>query len=202
MKEYLNGFGIFEGLGLKNIHHNYNWIVGSLPPGLNIANKQNISNFDFTVELKFELRRIWKNFPNRRIELTKYIIQTWGGIRGNKHDTLVKYSKLNSYNTEFPLDGVASYSKVLGIIDPEKFAIYDARVAVALNAIQLLNNSKSGNFFPYLSGRNNITGNSIKKRGFSQEEIFKWGSSLFDGWERVQRMKHCKISEYLKMFCN
>ena len=39
---------------------------------------------------------------------------------------------------ETPLSGIASFSKVLAIKDPLKYAIYDARVAVSINAIQMI----------------------------------------------------------------
>jgi hypothetical protein len=40
------------------------------------------------------------------------------------------------------------------IRDPEQFAIYDARVAVALNALQVINNVLEPHLFPVLPGQN------------------------------------------------
>jgi len=71
-----------------------------------------------------------------------------------------------------PIKGIASYSKILAAAFPDDYAIYDARVAVSLNAIQLLNPCEDRIAFHYLAGRNNIVGHAGKKIGFSQEEKF------------------------------
>ena len=71
-----------------------------------------------------------------------------------------------------PLKGIASYSKILAAAFPEDYAIYDARVAASLNAIQLLNPSDGRIAFHYLAGRNNIVGNKNKKIGFTEDKRF------------------------------
>lgn len=198
--DYWSGKGPFKGLGANSIKENYSWMAASLPKGirLNVAARE--SNYQINVGLKFELSRLWRNSPARRLELVNYIVSTWGGIRRNSQDTLKRYSLLQPPVASLPLKGVASYSKVLGIIDPDEYAIYDARVAVALNAAQLLAGVSKGYFFPYLPGRNNIVGNSVTKRGFSQDSRFKWGSALFDGWTVVEKDKaYLRYLEALKV---
>lgn len=185
--DYWSGKGLFKGLGAKSIKENYSWMAKSLPKGIRLTDAATKSNYQINVELKFELSRLWRNSPARRLELVNYIVSTWGGIRGNSQDTLKRYSLLQRRAESLPLKGVASYSKVLGMIDPDEYAIYDARVAVALNAVQLLARVPRGCFFPYLPGRNNIVGNSVTKRGFSQDSRFKWGSSLFNGWTLIEK---------------
>jgi len=37
-----------------------------------------------------------------------------------------------------PFSGIASYSKIFSIKDPDRYAIFDARVSASLNAIQLI----------------------------------------------------------------
>jgi hypothetical protein len=184
--DYWSGKGPFRGLGANSVKENYSWVVKSksCPRGIRLTESE--SNYQINVELKFELSRLWRDEPARRLELVRYIVSTWGGIKRNSQDTLTQYSRLQPSVTPLPLKGVASYSKVLGIIDPDEYAIYDARVAVALNAVQLLAGVSKGYFFPYLPGRNNIVGNSNTKRGFSQDSRFKWGSALFDGWTLVE----------------
>ena len=50
--------------------------------------------------------------------------------------------------------GIASLSKVLCIVNPDLYAIYDARVAAALNAVQLKAQLDCGMAFRYVTGRN------------------------------------------------
>lgn len=125
-------------------------------------------------------------------KIVRWIISDWGGIRGNKESTLEKYYiRSLQKDPETPLSGIASFSKVLSIIDPLKYAIYDARVAVSLNAIQLVFSELSGEAFPYLPGRNNITGNWSPRapRGFSKSDAasIKTLSSPPYNWEKIQR---------------
>lgn len=198
--DYWSGKGSFKGLGASSIKENYSWMAKSLPKGIRLNVDATKSNYQINVELKFELSRLWRESPARRLELVRYIVSTWGGIRGNSEDTLKRYSLLHPPVASLPLKGVASYSKVLGMIDPDEYAIYDARVAVALNAVQLLARISKGYFFPYLPGRNNIVGNSVTKRGFSQDSRFKWGSALFDGWTVVENDKaYLRYLETLKV---
>ena len=64
---------------------------------------------------------------------------------------------------------------------PEEFAIYDARVAISLNAIQLLSKSKTGVVFTYLTGRNNAL--TI----FRNSEPTKTKNLIKNGWQEIQK---------------
>jgi hypothetical protein len=50
--------------------------------------------------------------------------------------------------------GIASWSKLLAIRAPEKFAIFDARVSVALKALQIVQDHERPIFFPTLPSKN------------------------------------------------
>ena len=78
----------------------------------------------------------------------------------------------NREDPSTPLSGISSFSKILAIKGPDKYAIYDARVAVSLNAIQIIYQISSGVAFPYVLGRNRITGDATSKppRGFVYRE--------------------------------
>ena len=56
------------------------------------------------------------------------------------------------------ISGIASWSKLLAIRDPERFAIFDARVAVALNALQIVQDHERPIFFPTLPSKNTQIG--------------------------------------------
>ncbi|WP_158978025.1 hypothetical protein [Cellulophaga sp. L1A9] len=86
-------------------------------------------------------------------KLCLWIIKDWGGILGAKDtDTLTVID--NFLNSESPsFKRIASTSKVGAFMFPEKYIIYDSRVAYALNWIILSENTGS-HFFPIPNGRN------------------------------------------------
>ena len=72
-------------------------------------------------------------------------------------------------------------------MDPERFAIYDSRVAAALNALQVIRNVENGMVFNVPQGRNKIVGDLAKKRGFSQDERFKKQTLVAErGWLQIR----------------
>ena len=104
--------------------------------------------------LKAHVAEQWRGAdePTKRI-LAKAIIQGWGKLT-NDADTLETYVMLaDGDNRRIPLDGISSYSKLLAFTRPEQYAIYDSRVAVTLNALQLLHPHNVPVFFQYPAGR-------------------------------------------------
>ena len=117
-----------------------------------------------------------------RLDLARRIVADWGGIRSNKQSTLEKYiRRIEEDDYRWPLKGVASYSKILSVVDPSRYAIYDARVAVSLIAVQSLFGTGPGLAFRYLPGRNKTTGDHLG-RGFVHAQRFKRRSLLAEGW--------------------
>ena len=94
---------------------------------------------------------------------------------------------IKSENPSTPLKGIASYSKIYSIIDMDKYAVYDARVAAALNAIQWNYGVKDGMAFNYINVRNNIIGNATKKIGFVYQEPFKVKNLVAKGWRKIRK---------------
>ncbi len=172
LTKYFQGTEPFNGLGLEEVRSSYKWKL----PKTSFNGEQVVTsgtNFEENVRLKLFLNKIWNEEEWSRRKIVGWIISDWGGIRSNKQSTLEKYYKHSlQENPETPLTGIASFSKVLAIKDPLKYAIYDARVAVGLNAIQMILAVTSGEIFPYLSGRNKITGDWSAKppRGFSKSK--------------------------------
>jgi hypothetical protein len=93
--------------------------------------------------------------PELAAELQVWYVKEWGGVKSNKIETLFEYIQL-APNILIGRGerGIASWSKMLSIRDPENYAIYDARVAMSLNTISLIKATKSDVFFPQLSSRN------------------------------------------------
>jgi hypothetical protein len=72
-----------------------------------------------------------------RIALAKEYIEEWGGIRSNGDGKIEGYAlQPSSKLIGLGLSGISSWSKLLSIRNPRKYAIYDARVAFSLNAFQ------------------------------------------------------------------
>jgi hypothetical protein len=114
------------------------------------------------IELRYHLKTCWANADApERTRLATWIIKYWGGIGANNQETIDAYVAMaDTRDPTTPFRGVSSYSKVLSMRDPDKFAIYDARVAASLNAIQLILRLQGGSSvhflaFPTPKSRNN-----------------------------------------------
>lgn len=193
-EHYWQGVGLFSDFGLDSLPKRFRWP------------KNDSESYVKTVNLKHRLQAQWAHGSRtERVQIADEVIREWGGIKGNKRSTIEQYADLDIHSGDFPYKGVASYSKVLGIVDPLKFAILDARVVVSLNAIQLISGNQRGVFFPYLSGRNKVTGDNTNKRGFSQIDAFQKNSQLFEHWSKPGRDNVYKLyldilrSEALKL---
>jgi hypothetical protein len=186
--EYFMGNGEFSCFGIRHLNTTYDWKL-PLTTAEYVDLPVNLSNYDANVRLKFALHSIWTNEPKKRTLVTKWVISDWGGIRGNSDEKLAYYSREAQKKTpNTPLSGIASFSKVLAISDPNKFAILDARIVVSLTAIQVISDVDDGVLFPYLPGRNLVTGHTARKLGFSQTPEFSHNRLL----ERFR--KWCAIS--------
>ncbi len=99
-----------------------------------------------------ELRKLLKEplrsqDTEKRNAAIKWIVYDWGNIpprEDQDEDRLFEMCKeLNNFENEdvksfikrYKIDRIASWSKVLAFADSSKYAIFDARVAMALNAI-------------------------------------------------------------------
>ena len=89
----------------------------------------------------------------------EYYISDWGGIKGNKPATLNEYSKKTANELILKkTDGISSWSKALVLSDPNKYAIYDARVAISINCLQLINKKNFKKvLFPLLIGKSRMS---------------------------------------------
>ncbi|WMX13038.1 hypothetical protein [Aureispira sp. CCB-E] len=86
-------------------------------------------------------------------EICLWIIKEWGGIRGAKDSDTLQLLEIYKNNSTPSFHRIASSSKVGSFMFPEKYIIYDSRVAYALNWI-LLSENASNKFFPIPEGRN------------------------------------------------
>lgn len=104
-------------------------------------------------KVNLKLHEYYKNDKKRFDKLCLWIIKDWGGILTAKDaDTI---ALINDFlKSEKPrYKRIASASKVGAYMYPEKYIIYDSRVAYALNWI-ILSENAGDIFFPIPSGRN------------------------------------------------
>lgn len=97
---------------------------------------------------------IWQKNNNPLFEnLCLWIIKDWGGIKSSNNEETFKCVKdfLSCPSPSF--NRISSTSKVGSFLYPEKFAIYDARVAYSLNWI-ILRQYAGMFYFPIPDGRN------------------------------------------------
>ena len=134
----------------------YHWAIKDkyLPKGIELSNDSRIQR---NLSLKEQLHSKWSESDNKtKEELIEYYIVKWGGIRGNKKETLDIYKKSPSHELiKRGVNGVSSWSKALVLHDCNKYAIFDARVSISLNYLQVINNTKDKILFPILLSQNN-----------------------------------------------
>lgn len=179
---------------MPQLEQSYSWKIPVSFQEYNVSG----DSFQANKDLRYQLHTSWKAAPYEgRLDLARRIVADWGGVRSNKQSTLKEYvRKAEAGENDWPLKGVASYSKILSVIDPSRFAIYDARVAVALIAAQHIFGDGPGLAFRYVPGRNKTTGDHLG-RGFVHEPPFKQDSLLADGWCHLEQRDN--YSTYLAL---
>jgi hypothetical protein len=124
------------------------------------------------IRLRRFLHKMWLDKPSLHLQIAKWYVSVWGGIRSNQERTIKRYVRLRELDlaaSQSP--GIASWSKILALRNPDKYPIYDARVSAALSALQFANGVKNPILFPRASGRNTVI-----------ESFQKWQSTL--SWHR------------------
>ena len=163
LRKFFNGIKPFEGRGLEAAKRDYSWDL----PRMSFDSTPlhtNKTSFEANVKLKTRLNEVWNANPNLRREIVEWVVAIWDGIKGNQPQTLDFYcSRASREDPSTPFSRISSFSKILAIKDPDKYAIYDARVVINLNAIQMIYQVSSGMAFPYVSGRNRITSDAASK---------------------------------------
>jgi hypothetical protein len=110
------------------------------------------------VALKLQLSDLYAAADDQtKQEITEYYIAKWGGIRRNTQDNIRTYA-LDTPATLIAKGsrGIASWSKALCLRSPNGYAIYDARVALSLNCVQIAGPVNLPTKFPILPGQNKL----------------------------------------------
>lgn len=103
-----------------------------------------------TAKLRETMRADYCNNKNgakeKRIEWTKEVL-CWGKIRGNSPETIEKYAEQSCSCLRNNPRGISSWSKILAFRNPDRYFIYDFRVAVVLNYILVNQLNKIDKYF-------------------------------------------------------
>ena len=109
------------------------------------------------IRLRRTLNKIWDIETERRLDIANWYVRVWGGIRTNKSGTIDRYVQLSEDAlASSGWHGIATWSKILALRNPNKFPIYDARVSAALLALQLANGATNLVIFPQVPSRNSV----------------------------------------------
>lgn len=162
----------------------YNWRIGfrakSRLESFNWSSES--SGLEEAIRLKHHLTDLWKEGDDSaRAKLARWIVSDWGGVRGNRANTLETHlERVLNESGDRPLQGVASYSKILSVLDCTSYAIYDARVAACLNAVQLHLKPALPLFFHYVPSQNKRI--QLFEKTFPKKELVK-----NRGWEEIDK---------------
>jgi hypothetical protein len=117
--------------------------------------KKFTNDYQNSIDLREFIHKSIVSSSDKASDLQIWYVRDWGGVKSNRQATLGGYIQASSENLINRSDkGIASWSKMLSVRDPSKYAIYDARVALSLNTISLIHASGSNLFFPQLASRN------------------------------------------------
>ena len=170
---YLAGSGQFSGLGVENLHNNYQWAFPDWPEFFALQ-PPNADDFAKNIWLKENSAKLWQ--MSDKYQCAKWIVEAWGGVRSNKPEKIEYYvDTFQSGEAITHQEGVASYSKILAFMQPTEFAILDARVSAALNCIQLLDATKEPIFFLHLPTKSTKVGPFQKKLEFEEQTLLQQG---------------------------
>lgn len=125
-------------------------------------------------EFKRAIAELWATSDRAgRERIAHYCVVVWGGILRTSAASLARYVDAAERDEPPPLDGISSWSKVFTAANPTRHAIFDARVAASLNALQL--RQPAGyvvQLFPTLTSRNStvVRAEPLIRRLASQRE--------------------------------
>lgn len=142
---------------LSDIEEKYDWKfdIDRVPETIKFDFDTLTNWYQRTVKLKELLIEKIKNSQsfNDRYLYAEYFVVIWGHVKTNKKlkENLKKYDKVDDLSTISTIDGISSWSKYISLRKPDA-AIYDSRVAYAINTINYLSDNLDF-FFPIPNGR-------------------------------------------------
>ena len=128
------------------------------------------SYFERNVLIKLIINTNLKNDKNLLEQATRWIVKEWGGIQTAQTDKITEsiqeFIKLLESENNSEFQKIASMSKVVSFLKPEKYVIYDSRVVYSLNWI-MFKSGASEQYFPIPQSRN------TKLNGFDMNVLLR-----------------------------
>lgn len=148
---------------ISRLDSDYHWSMPQdIPADFGVTIDATHSLADQACQLRHQLAARLQNFPATAEQIVPWYISVWGGVRGNRTETLREYIRqvqrvLAGENIEDwvrarGMQGIASWSKALSLSDPSRYAILDARVIMTMNVLLADQEEK----FPWLPSRNKV----------------------------------------------
>lgn len=134
----------------------YKWKLLTKPP-IPFPEIAGETDYQKTIRLRHALSDDWKKSDlQTRKDRALWYVKVWGGVKGNKPETLLEYVSQtpDEIVQSRGIRGISSWSKVLAMQDPDRYAIYDARVVFSLNLLQLESGGKLLLRYPIPVGQN------------------------------------------------
>lgn len=142
----------------KDEVYNYEWSISDLTVNkLNKILNQKIKlstpkGFNGAVQLKEILGKTSLLNHEKYKEISEWIVKDWGGIHRGNNEKLFKLVENFKIKNEVTFERISSISKIISFDNPQKYVIYDSRVAYAINWV--IQETEAGNkFFPIAPGR-------------------------------------------------
>lgn len=189
LARYLNSLNAV--MPLEDIYH-YNFDETALPVNINLNHINN--SYRKNLELKNQLHFFWRNGNfETKSNIIKYYIKEWGQIKRNNAQTLDQYcAESDEQLVVRNINRVSSWSKALVIHNPSRYFIYDSRVMISINCLQVLTNTpiKYKFYMPTPNGKPNRTirvlKNLLENNGFE-----------YTNWQSLESQGH--YNSYLQL---
>lgn len=148
----------FSKENIESIHDTYIWPINLEHLPVHVTLEENNSyKQNLALRLILNQQFLISKTLDDKYKIIKWYIHHWGGVKKNSQETLEEYTQTAPQQLiQRGVKGIASWSKALAIIDPAQYAIYDARVASAINALQIIDHVVSPIYFPPLKSRNTL----------------------------------------------
>ena len=204
---FFMGKGIFRGFGIDTMRETYGWKGYDYSRTVEIKATSRreflailqLSDAATETMVREALRSVTDAQLSALLSMAEEVVHKWGGIKSNSTETLKRYvQQLNIEEERIPFSGIASRSKILPIAFPDRYIILDARVVVALTAVQLLEPPDMGKLFPYMESRNSSIsrakpGAFLARPDYRRNRIL----SRYPNWTKQKRST--AYFEYLKL---
>ncbi|MGO3870671.1 MAG: hypothetical protein ACTJH7_11325 [Alcaligenes sp.] len=142
---------------LPQLYSTYHWKFDLDKVGHLVPQIEGKSWAEKNLSLKHQLHQLWLSSEHsQRVNIADYFVRTWGGIRAVRPETIERYVIELSQKQCPQLQGIPSWSKIAAIVEPQKNFIFDARVVMSLNALQLIELDNIEVLLPLLQSRNTV----------------------------------------------